>query len=176
MIDSRQHIQPKASDYVLGLLLPDERRSVEQHAQQCAACDDALRDELRLSQAVRTTLQTATHVTNGRLQSLMPAVPSAKPRRWALPVQRQLASVCVLLILFLGGVGLFQNSSQSTPAAAPTLLAATATNTNVPTHTAVMTQAAIVPTSTAVVIEPPIEASVPPPAATPVAAAHASSN
>jgi anti-sigma factor RsiW len=175
MINST-HIQPKLSDYALGLLSPDERRSVEQHTHQCPDCETALQAELRLSQTVRTTLQTATHISNGRLQRLMPTVPQPSARRWRLAGQRQLASVCVLLILFLGSMGMYQARNAPVPAGIPTLLAITATNTQAPTSTAVITQTNAAPTLTAVAVEPVFKVSVPPPAATPIVAVQTSSN
>lgn len=169
---------PQLSEYVLGLLPWEERRRVEQHAADCPACQARLAQEQRLVQQVKTTVQTAGHVTNGRLQQLMPPVPTpATSRRYGGTWQRQLASVCVLMLMLLSSFGLFQFTGQTNPAGVSvTQLAITATATSEPTETAVATEAAQIGPQTVVMsrqtaVEPvQVRLAIQPPAPTPLAA------
>lgn len=175
MINTTPHIHSKVTDYTLGLLKPDESKLVERHTAVCDSCQAELNDELHLAQLVQTTLQTASHVENGRLQKLMPAIPQKRTQKWfmQLPAQRQLASLCVLALLIFSGMGFYQaNFNGGYGTTPPTSLAITATNTVLPTETAVATESATnnEPTSTAVAGQTnPTEPTAPQPAATPIA-------
>ncbi|MEM7331752.1 MAG: zf-HC2 domain-containing protein [Chloroflexota bacterium] len=175
MINSQTH--PQLTDYALGLLNPAERKAVEDHASDCVSCQQALAEELQFTTLVQTTIQTATHVENGRLQKLMPTIPTKKQTIWQRPIwQRQLASICVLAILLFGGLGVYQSNFGDTNGfIAPTSLSITATNTALPTETTVANEPpANVPTSTAVAGQPDSEQSIAPqPAATPIAFVNA---
>lgn len=106
-----------------------------------------LHTDTNIAQMVRSTLHTATQPDNRRLAQLMPQIPAQRPSRaTALTWQRQLASLCVLALLLLGGVGLWQFEAR------PGMMgvAATATQTTEPTHTVVLTETAVAPTATAV--------------------------
>jgi hypothetical protein len=115
-------------------------------------------DDEQIARLVRSTVQAAGQVENGRLRQLMPPIPVRRAR----PVwQRQLATGCAALLLCLGLFGLY-HSSQPGAGASPTYVAITATFTSEPTATETQTV-----TSTAVA-HPAIIATPAPP--TPVAA------
>lgn len=170
MILNSDQRHPNITDYTLGLLNTAERKAVEMHAADCPACRAELGADQQLTNLLRTTLQTATHVDNGRLQKLMPALPTRRPTRiWQQTLQRQLVPVCMLLLLFFGGLGVYQTMQHEPTGGVgfPTALAVTATNTATPTETAVATKLANDKAkSTAVAIDAPIT---PSPVATPIA-------
>lgn len=148
-----KHIRHQISDYVIGLLTPDERRALEIHAATCLDCQVALQRERQVALLVRETLQAAPQPTAERLRSLMPPVERRPPARWVTRGwQRQLAPLMVALLLLLSTFGLRAATTQGwfqvAPGAAvetatPTAtLAQTATESPSPTvgHTAVATQ------------------------------------
>ncbi len=115
-------------------------------------------DDEQIARLVRSTVQAAGQMDNGRLRQLMPPIPVRRTR----PVwQRQLATACAVLVLCLGLFGLYQ-TSQPGVGASPTYVAITATFTSEPTATETQTV-----TSTAVAQPPTIATPAPP---TPVAA------
>lgn len=182
------HTTHNISDYVLGLLSPQEAQAVAQHLNGCETCRAQAAAEAQIGAQVRTVLQTAVPVNNRRLQQLMPPVPTKRRVVWGAAWQRQLASVAMLLILLLGGMGLYQSNRQPGVGGAPTMLAITATNTQSATATAQETLPAATQTAQAhIPVEEPaaMEAAVytislsppaPAPSATPIAAVPMSSN
>jgi hypothetical protein len=99
-------------------------------------------DDEQLARLVRATIHTATQPDNGRLKQLMPPPPT---RQRALAGQRigwakQLAPVCVTLILCLGLFGLYHTSQPGVAGSAPTYAAITATFTSEPTATEMKAQ------------------------------------
>ncbi len=132
-----EHALQLVSDYVLGLLSAEESRRVEQHAQHCPTCREAIRRERQIGALLRQTVQMAARPPAGRLEQLRPA-----PRR-ATRVRRQLTrqlapltALAVLLVVVLlaqtRGYGL------PTPAFAQTSEPATATMTSSATPTATL--------------------------------------
>ncbi|HFE66698.1 MAG TPA: hypothetical protein ENJ93_05495 [Chloroflexi bacterium] len=123
-------------DYVLDLLSPTEQAAVEQEAAQDKALRQALRQEREIGHLVRTTLQETTAPAYGRIPQLMPAIPRQRPHPWrTLTWQRSVAALAMVLLLFLGSVGLYQSRQAAITNATPTLMAATATLTQEPTAT-----------------------------------------
>lgn len=129
---NQEHVLPKLSDYVLDLLPGGERRQVEQHAAECAACRTALQTERQIGGLVRASLQAASEPRHGRLGQLRPGIAPVRPAQsgfW-LARQRQLALVGLLLVLLLGTLGLrYSSARQSWQPPLPTSVAATATTT-----------------------------------------------
>jgi uncharacterized iron-regulated membrane protein len=94
-------------------------------------------DDEQIARLVRSTLQVATQVDNGRLKQLMPPAPTRRQRlqrSW----HKQLATACTLFILCLGLFGLYQTGAKT----AATPIAITATFTSEPTMTATSTAVA----------------------------------
>lgn len=178
-----KHILNKVPDYVLDLLPSAERQQVERHIVVCADCRQAIRQERAFSQAVRSTLQTATQPPAGRLPRLMPAVPgrravSGRRSRFFFNLtswQKQLAFLCLFTAVLLGSLGLHLSQPQRLwSAPSPTFLAVTATTTQEPTVTVAEMegQEQVVPLHTAVPTAPahPQIITTPAPIPTPVAA------
>ncbi|MCP5099302.1 MAG: zf-HC2 domain-containing protein [Chloroflexi bacterium] len=179
MIIETKHIQPKLTDYVLDLLPRPERQVVEWHVAHCAKCEQALKNERLIGTMMQRTLKQATQPANGRLRQLMPPIPQKQQRTLlGFAMQRQLASLCVMLLLIVGGFGWYESQQNHTILPlSPTSLAVTATHTTEPTLTATSTDATTVPMETAVSHNPAPEYSpTPPPNPTPVAVISALSN
>ena len=147
------HINTKTSDYVLDLLPMSERREIELHVAHCAECEAVLVSERAVGRLLHGTLTRATQPDNGRLRQLMPTVPTPKARQaFSFSWQRQLASVCVMLILVMGGFGWYESNQNRNLMPLPTFVAITATYTTEPTitNTATTVKATTEPTITAV--------------------------
>ena len=174
------HINTKSSDYALDLLPRNERREVELHVAHCPDCAAVLASERAVGNLLRGTLNSVTQPENGRLRQLMPAIPTQKKRPvFSLTWQRQLASVCVLLILVVGGIGWFESNQNRSMMPLPTFVAITATHTTEPTmtNTGTSVKSTAVPTVTAVSENPaPAFSATPPPNPTPIAALTTFSN
>jgi anti-sigma factor RsiW len=141
------------SDYALGLLPEDERRWVESHAGQCAACRAALEREQGVELLIRQTLQLATQPAPARLQALRPTMPRrpAPRTRWG-----QLAPAMVLLVLLAASLALQTNRvTRDLGFGAPVFYrntTPTATSTSTPTATIAGLMAPVAP------VAPPTEA------------------
>ena len=168
------HINTNLSDYVLDLLPRSEQREVEMHVAQCAECEAALASERAVGRLLRGTLSSVTQPDNKTLRQLMPTPPTQRQRlSFHFTWQRQLASVCVLLILVIGGVGWYESNQNRSMVPLPTFVAITATYTSEPTstNTATTEKATVEPTITAVSENPaPAFSATPPPNPTPIAA------
>ncbi|MBK8933657.1 MAG: zf-HC2 domain-containing protein [Chloroflexi bacterium] len=135
---NQEHVLPLISDYVLDLLPGSERRRVELHAAECAACRQALKSERQLGDLVRRTVQAATEPGYGRLPQLMPAIPSRRPAKAShrQHPQRQLALAGLLLLLLIGTFGLrFGQTRRAWQPPLPTAVVSTATITSTATAT-----------------------------------------
>lgn len=170
MTINSEPLHPDLTGYALGLLDAEERRAVERHALACAVCRSEIQTDRQLDQLVRSTLQTVTHIDNGRLRKLMPTSPRRRVQRWQVVVQRQLVPVCMLLLLFFSGLGVYQTMQHepTNGVGFPTALAATATHTVSPTETAVATRAVETAVETAAAANA-TQLITPSPAATPIA-------
>lgn len=130
-----EHTLQLIPDYVLGLLPADDRRRVESHSRQCAACRMAMQRERAVESLVRGTVHAAAHPATGRLLTLRPPLPAARPR--PAPFYSRLAplSLAALMLvmgmLFASGRAPF-SSALFGPAGSPTM---TATHTQTPTAT-----------------------------------------
>lgn len=135
MTDS-DHIIPLTADYALGLLPVGERRRVDTHVRQCAACRVALQREIKIEPLARGAIFQATQPAPERLAAVRAAVARPATRPHALPLYRRLAPVTVVTVLL--GLGLLLGSGRLSFAPAvhadntPTL---TVTNTQTPTAT-----------------------------------------
>ena len=110
-------------------------------------------DEEQIARLVRSTVQAAGQVDNGRLRQLMPPIPVRRARRaW----QRQLATGLAALLVCLSLFGLYQ-SNQPGAGALPTAVAITATFTSEPTATErqTVTTTAVAQTAIAATPAPP---------------------
>jgi anti-sigma factor RsiW len=136
------HITPQITDYVLGLLPVGERRCIEMHITTCSECRRAVLEESKLSLVVRSTVQSMAWPDASQLRQLMPDV-TKRMSTWQYIWQRQLAPAALFLVLLIGGFGMWQlNQSSIWANPSPTFLAATATQTDVPTATIAQTQLA----------------------------------
>ncbi len=140
-----QHTHTLTTDYVLGLLPPDERRRVESHARRCEACRLALQREQALGALVRGAVAEAARPAPGRLAALRPPLPAPRPA--AAPLYRRLAPLslvaAMLVMALLFGAGRFDFG--------PALYAASDTPTSdTPAHTATYTHT---PTATLAEVE-----------------------
>jgi len=134
---TQSHVQHLATDYVLGLLSAEERKSIEEHSVECAACREVILNDRRLAGSVRIAILSATQPTAVRLQQLMPQPPgSAKNahliRAVRLPGVNRSAvlAFCVLVFLLSAGSVLFggyRSQRAGSPTSVATQLAATAT-------------------------------------------------
>jgi len=131
-----EHLLHLLPDYALGLLPAEERRRVERHAGQCAACRAALGRERALSTAMRGAIQTAAAPPPGRLAALRPR-PATRAR--PAPLYARLAPLTMVMALLALGL-LF---GRGAPPFAPAVFAG-----NTPTLTATSTQTPTATTST----------------------------
>ena len=160
-------------EYVLDLLPPAEKQQLAQDIGYDSALLKQVQQERQVGQLVKSTLQQASAVENGRLAQLMPAIPKQKRPFWNSFAPRQLAMVAMLFVLLLGGWQWF-NSEQSALWSSPTAVAVTATM----THTPTATETQMVPTETAVAnqTKPNIVITPERPPPTPVAAVPVNTN
>jgi anti-sigma factor RsiW len=112
------HVQDKVLDYVLDLLPAEEQRTVALHITRCDSCRSAVQREREIGRFVQQTLNKATVPDYGRLQQLMPHVPSRRSSVLTFfnPYQ-QWAVACLLLVAMMGaflfgGEGVFGRLSQ----------------------------------------------------------------
>jgi anti-sigma factor RsiW len=131
--------QAQIQDYVLGLLPVEQRNLLERHVADCATCSRQLQQAKEVGLLVGTAVRRAGMVSPERLDALRPPAPR---RRRLGEAPRQLALLGVVLMLFLGTVGLTQTgraawlvphiaTTAPTQAAQPTV-----TETQTPTVTA----------------------------------------
>ena len=129
-----QHSLQLIPDYVLGLLSADESRRVEQHAQACPACREAIRRERQVAALLRQTVQMAARPPVGRLEQLRPAPRYvARARRQLYRQLAPLTALAALLVVML--LAQTRGFGRPTPAFAQTVEPATATMTTVATPT-----------------------------------------
>ncbi|MCA9975030.1 MAG: zf-HC2 domain-containing protein [Anaerolineae bacterium] len=106
---NEQHVTTQISDYVLGLLAAQARRDVERHMAHCEMCRAALQQERALVQLVRETLDEAIRPNPVRLQQFTP--PTLTSRRTRRQLRHAVAVVTLLLVVFLGNLGLLQSGT-----------------------------------------------------------------
>lgn len=99
----REHVLPLVTDYVLGLLPPEEQRRVERHAGDCPACRQAVNRERQVGQLVRHTVAAAQPPF--RAQALRPR-PPARAAIARERLYRQFAPAMMILMLLLGSVAM----------------------------------------------------------------------
>lgn len=151
-----EHAPQLIADYVLGLLSTDESRRVERHAQQCAACREAIRRErqvgILLRQVVQTTARPPARLAPARLPAPRPA---AYVRRRLYRQLTPLTALAVLLVAVL--LAQANGFGWPTPVFAQTARPPTATA----THTPTATLAAVAATTTRTTAPPRPAASLP---------------
>jgi hypothetical protein len=97
------HIEEQLTDYVLDLLSGEEKRAVARHVAACEECRRAVQREREIGRLVHSVLKRTTAPRPGRLQSLMPAVPSRRsPLLALLAPYQQWAIACLLLVAMMG--------------------------------------------------------------------------
>ncbi|HEX6385227.1 MAG TPA: zf-HC2 domain-containing protein [Anaerolineae bacterium] len=131
------HVYSLIADYTLDLLPHWQRQKVEEHAATCRNCRQALQREQQLGRMVRETLHVVAQPSPGRLRQLMPPAPARRSLPFlSLTWQKQLAALCVALILLVSSAGLYTSNRQDDwRDSAPSFIAATATTTSEPTAT-----------------------------------------
>ncbi|MCA9997156.1 MAG: zf-HC2 domain-containing protein [Anaerolineales bacterium] len=166
---NHEQILQQIPDYALGLLPQVERQQVESHAQGCPRCQQALANEQRLGQLVRSTLHAATEPAPRQLRPFMPPIPRRQTPSLLHGWQKQLAPIVLLLMLLLGGMGWNARQQSNGFSNNPMLLVMTATTTNTPTVTATKAPPTQMPTSTAIAISTDDHVATPAPNPTPLA-------
>ena len=139
-IGENRHILNLIPDYVLDLLPGEQKMAVERHLTICAGCRQAVQQERQIGHLLRQTMQAASRPAPERLAGLQPAPPGGWKLLWATKWPRQAATLALLLLLFVGFLGLQQQNErpifwpgQNTP------WTMTATLTEGPTMTATLT-------------------------------------
>lgn len=94
-----QHTHTLMTDYVLGLLPPDERRRVESHARRCNDCRLALQREQAIGPLLRGAVMEAARPAPGRLAAIRPPLPA--PRSRPMPLYRRLAPVSLMAAMLV---------------------------------------------------------------------------
>lgn len=107
------HIEEQITDYILDLLPAEERQIVARHIGGCDTCRRAVQQEREVGRLVHNALNTASRPDYGRLQSLMPPMPTRRLSFLALLISRigpyrqwvshlQWGVACLLLIVTMG--------------------------------------------------------------------------
>lgn len=126
------------ADYVLDLLSPVERQRVEGHLVGCADCREAVLAERQIGQFVRGTVAMATRPGSTNLTCLMPTPPTTRRfPAFSFAQWRPVLAVCMLAVLFWGGLNMWSNTNPAGWQEPATAMAVTATQ--VPTMTATHT-------------------------------------
>jgi anti-sigma-K factor RskA len=134
---TQSHVRHLAADYVLNLLPAEERRRVEEHSLECAACRHAILSDRRLAASVRLALLSAGRPAAGRLQQLMPK-PNSDARagnssfsgRLLEAHRSAILALCMMVFILSVGsmlLGGYKAQQAITPHSVATQLAATAT-------------------------------------------------
>ena len=106
------HIDRSVDDYVLELLPPGRRQSVERHMARCPRCQKLVQIELERTERLTTAWRRATGAPSGRLDALWPGVAAAvqlsAPRSrltWWFQWKAVLVACVVASLLFAGVLG-----------------------------------------------------------------------
>jgi anti-sigma factor RsiW len=132
------HIDRSVDHYVLELLPPGRRQSVEQHMARCPRCQKLVQIELERTERLTIALRRATRAPSGRLDALWPGVaaavqlsaPRSRLNGW-FQWKAALVACVIASLLFAGVLGTVRRfdgwlMSTDTPTAAAITVAPTA--------------------------------------------------
>jgi len=129
-----KHVGNLASDYVLGLLGPEQKRTVSRHIRECVNCRQLVSAEKRIGLLVRSTIE-ATGPGQAQLSSLMPESPASRPGWFSsVTIRQQVAIASIILVTFFAGFNLLSRQEiGGFSAPMSTAYVATASHTHTPT-------------------------------------------
>ena len=134
------HIKELAPDFVLGLLLPADRRRVLAHIVECESCRLTISENRQLTEDVQAVVRRATDNNVSRIQELMPSVPGrSRPVFDLSAVKPVVVAFAIIIIAFSGLMLELESSSGSKIQGTKMHTIATSTNTESPTFTATAT-------------------------------------
>lgn len=131
------------TDYILGLLSPNDQQAFEQHLKKCQDCQREVAIDRQVIMVTRQTLQTVPAIPMSRLQALQPPLPRRMAvRGWGHSLFARVAQpVMAGVTMFSIALGSFGAIGSSVPAVAATSTSTlTATMTQAPTAVVVTTQ------------------------------------
>ena len=98
------HVEEFAPNFVLGLLLPEDRKRVLTHLVECESHRLTLSDERQLIEDVKAAVQRKTEHNERRMREMMPATTGRSRQVFDLSAVKR--SVGALVIAIIAGVGL----------------------------------------------------------------------
>lgn len=130
-----KHIGNLASDYVLGLLAPEQTRTVSRHIRECVNCRQVVASEERIGLLVRSTIETSGQ-GEAQLSSLMPKIPVSRHGWFSnVTIRQQVAIAGIVLVAFIAGINVMSRQDiGGFTAPVSTAYVATASHTYTPTQ------------------------------------------
>ena len=98
------HVEEFAPNFVLGLLLPEDRKSALTHLVERESCWRTLSDERQLIEDVQAAVQRKTEHNERRIREMMPAITGRSRPVFDLSAVKR--SVGALVTVIIAGVGL----------------------------------------------------------------------
>jgi len=98
------HIEDLASDFVLGLLLPADRKRVLSHIVECKRCRTTIAEERQMIEDVQGAFQRATDYNMNRLPERMPDIPGRSYTFFDLSTVRPAVAALAIAIIAVGGL------------------------------------------------------------------------
>jgi anti-sigma factor RsiW len=129
-----KHVGNLASYYVLGLLAPEQKRTVSRHIGECVNCRQLVAAEKQIGLLVRSTIE-ASGPGQAQLSSLMPDIPANRPGWFSsVTIRQQVAIAGIVLVTFFAGLNLISRQEMGGfSAPISTAYVATASHTHTPT-------------------------------------------
>ena len=134
------HINEIAPDFVLGLLLPEDRRRVLSHIVECESCRHTVANERQLIKDVRSAVHRVSEHNNHHIRELMPALPNESRTVLGFSALRPVIVAFALILITLGGLMMELDKGGISGIQGTAMHSvATSTNTEAPTFTATAT-------------------------------------
>ncbi len=108
------HIEEFAPDFVLVLLLPEDRKRVLTHLMECKSCRLTISGERKLIVDVQAVAQRKTDHNSRRIRETMPAIPGRSRPVFDLSAVRHVVVAFAIIIIAVAGLMLeFERSNGS---------------------------------------------------------------
>jgi anti-sigma factor RsiW len=128
------HVDLLITDYVLGMLPPDDRRRVSDHLAGCAVCRASALKERRMARWMRESLEKTPTPSAAGLQALRPTALTSRSRMVRRTHRIGAAAALAVLLLAFMGASFALGENQATRAdVTATVIAQTATFARTPT-------------------------------------------
>ncbi len=140
------HVNHLVSDYIFDLLSDEQNYLVASHVAHCSDCNKVLQQERQIGRLIHETLSELSKPDPRRLQQLRPMAGLQPSRQTLEQWQFRLAIVTLLLLIIFGALSFqFQLQNSVWQPHMSTAYSTSATMTNTPTQTVVITRNEVEP-------------------------------